>query len=58
MDPVDEPEARVVVVGEGVDDNEALFTGSLADAKDFVRALAPDQQGASTLRARFSGCSA
>jgi hypothetical protein len=35
-------EARVVVVGEPVDDNEALFSGTLEDAKDYVRRLDPD----------------
>lgn len=39
-----EAEARVVVIGEGVDQNEALFMGSLQDAKEFVRTLSPGQQ--------------
>jgi len=37
-------EARVIVVGERVDDNEALFSGTLEDAKDYVRRLDPDTQ--------------
>lgn len=37
-------EARVIVVGEPVDDNEALFSGTLEDAKDYVRRLPAETQ--------------
>lgn len=38
------PEARVIVVGTPVKDNDALFEGSLADAREFVRALPPQER--------------
>ena len=44
MDPTDEPEARVVVVGDPVEDGDALFVGSLEDAKAFVHALPPAER--------------
>jgi hypothetical protein len=37
-------EARVVVVGEPVDGNEALFSGTLEDAKAYVRRLPAETQ--------------
>lgn len=46
MLPTDEEQARVVVVGEAVEENEALFTGSLHDAKEYVLRLSPEQQAA------------
>ncbi len=42
MDRNEQEPARVVVVGEAVDDNEALFTGTLADATEYVLRL-PDE---------------
>lgn len=38
------PEARVIVIGTPVEENDALFEGSLADARDFVRALPPEER--------------
>ena len=40
-----QPEARVIIIGTPVDDNDALFVGSLEDAREFVRLL-PDEQRA------------
>lgn len=45
VDLQEEPQARVVVVGEAVDENEALFIGTLDEAKGFVLQL-PAQQRA------------
>ena len=39
MDDDPQPEARVIIIGTPVEENDALFTGSLADARAFVRAL-------------------
>jgi len=47
MEPMDDaPEARVVVVGDAVEDAAALFAGTLDDARNFVRTLPPAQRAA------------
>lgn len=46
MEPTDAPEARVVITGEPVEANEALFAGSLEEARDYVLRLPDDQRAA------------
>ena len=44
MEDDPQPEARVIIIGTPVGDNDALFVGSLEDARAFVRALPPGQR--------------
>lgn len=37
-------EARVIIIGTPVEENDALFVGGLEDARAFVRALPPEQR--------------
>jgi len=46
IEPMDMPEARVVVVGDAVEEAAALFAGTLDDARVFVAALSTAERNA------------
>jgi len=46
MDLMPPPEARVIPLGQPIDQGEALFEGSLDEARRFVTELTPAQRDA------------